>query len=142
MSECQETKKVKTTEKGSGRTITKYVRICGLAAVEGSDRCPRHKAIRDAKAQSESDKVLSDHLKRNVSFKGQGLPKTRAELLQRGYLYVGNKLCDSPGCRAPIEMWRTPNQKIAPFNPMPEMESHAQSHYATCNRAADFRRPS
>ena len=142
MAECQEMKKQKSVERGSGRIITKHVRVCGLMAVEGSDYCPRHKAIHDAKEQAASDKVMKDHLNRNVSFKGQGLPKTRAEMITRGYQYMGNKLCDSPACRKPIELWRTPNMKVAPFNPMPDVDSHAQSHYATCNRASDFRRAS
>ena len=140
MQECQKTKKVRTAEKGSGRTITKYVRICGLAAAEGSDLCPRHKAMKEAEEQAAGAKELQAYIDRNVSAKGQGMPQTRAELIKRGYQFVGNKTCSAIECKKPIELWRTPNQRLAPFNPMPDIDSHAQSHYATCAKAQDFRR--
>jgi hypothetical protein len=140
--ECQETKKVRSIEKGSGRIMKKVVRICGLEAEAGSDRCPRHKALAEAKLEKDTAKDREAHLNRNVVHKGQGLPQTRAELIRRGYQYVGNKTCSAPECGKPIELWRTPNQVKAPYNPMPDETSHAQSHYATCPRAQQFRRAS
>jgi hypothetical protein len=142
MAQCQETKKQRSIEKGSGRTITKHVKICGLEAAPGSDFCPRHKFMHDLKDQEGRAKDLAAHLNRNVSHKGEGLPQTRAELIRRGYQFVGNKTCASIECKRPIELWRTPNNRLAPFNPMPEADSHAQSHYATCVRADAFRRAS
>lgn len=135
---CQATKRTRVTEKGSGRVTMKDVQICGLEAEAGSELCPRHKFLLGVKQQEE----LNAHLNRNVSHKGQGLPQTRAELIRRGYQYVGNKICNSTACKKPIELWRTPNQHLAPYNPMPDADSHAQSHYVTCARADAFRRAS
>lgn len=137
--ECQAMKKVWLTGKGGCR-YSNYVRICGLAAEEGSDLCPRHKFMRDQKAQADTEKERQAHLNRNVHHTGQGLPRTRHELLARGYQYIGNKECG--GCGKPIELWRTPNQKTSPYDPMPQIDSHATSHFATCTRASSFRRAS
>jgi hypothetical protein len=139
---CQETKKQRSIEKGSGRVMTKFVPICGLEAEDGSDRCPRHKFLCDQKAEADTAKDREAHLRRNVEHKGEGLPQTRAELIRRGYQFVGTKTCTAVACGKRIELWRTPNQAIAPYNPMDDENSHAQSHYATCPRAQSFRRAS
>ena len=140
MSECQATKKVWSVEKGSGRRISKFVRICGMAAEEGSDLCPRHKFLRGMEVEKQTEKDRQAHLERSVKHSGHGLPKTRAELLARGYQYIGNRECT--GCGAAIELWRTPNQRTAPYDPMPQIDSHATSHFATCTKASQFRRAS
>lgn len=68
------------------------------------------------------------------------LPSMRFQLIERGYQYIGNRDCY--GCHKPIEMWKNPQGNRVPFNPMPEYNSHVQSHFATCSRASDFRRAS
>jgi hypothetical protein len=65
-------------------------------------------------------------------------PQTRAELKLAGYDYIGNKTCP---CGAAMELWDTPNGKTMPMNPMETDESEAVSHWATCSKAAQFRRP-
>lgn len=139
MAQCQATKKVKTRDR-YGSAITKYVRICGLEAEGGSDLCPRHKYLRELELERTTEKERQAHLDRNVKHAGQGLPKTRHELLARGYQFLGNRDCT--GCGRPIELWRTPNQHTAPYDPMPQIDSHATSHFATCSRASQFRRAS
>lgn len=139
MARCEEMKRVSFREKG-GRVGKKWQRICGLEAKPGSKYCPRHDFLHTVQAEAQTAKDREAHLRRNVSHKGEGLPQTRAELIRRGYQYVGTKTCTAVECGKRIELWRTPNQATAPYNPMPDENSHAQSHYATCTRAAQFRR--
>lgn len=39
-----------------------------------------------------------------------------------------------------MELWHTPNNQTLPMNPMHDDEAKAESHFATCPRAAQFRR--
>jgi hypothetical protein len=140
MAQCEETKKVRSIEKGSGRIVSKYVPICALEAETGGKYCPRHAFLNGVKAEADRAKDVQAHINHNVSQRGQGMPKTRAELIERGYQFTGTKECYS--CGAPIEWWRTPNERSAPYNPMPELTSHATSHFATCKHAAQHRKAS
>lgn len=65
-------------------------------------------------------------------------PATRQELKFSGYDYHGKKTCP---CGATMELWHTPRGAIMPMNPMPSDDSPAESHWATCPRAQQFRRP-
>jgi hypothetical protein len=107
---------------------------CGLLAAENSEYCPRHRFLHAIAAEKRRDKEIAQREKKGYS----GLPKTREEMLRRGYEYRGTEKCR--GCSRVIEMWLTPNARIAPYDPMPELQSHSVSHFATCSRAASFRR--
>jgi hypothetical protein len=65
-------------------------------------------------------------------------PATRFELKQAGYDFIATKTCP---CGAAMELWDTPNGKTMPINPMENDESAAVSHWATCSKAQQFRRP-
>jgi hypothetical protein len=58
-------------------------------------------------------------------------------MIEAGYKYLTNKTCP---CGAPMELWLTPKDATMPMNPMPEADSKAESHFATCVKAAQFRR--
>lgn len=66
-------------------------------------------------------------------------PPNRRELKLEGYDYHGQKTCP---CGQTIELWHTPNDKTMPMDPMPDDESPAVSHWATCVKAQQFRRNS
>lgn len=107
---------------------------CGLAAESGSDFCPRHKFLNEIAAEQRRDKELEKQ--RKLREGTGGFPQTREQLLRRGYAYHGCRDCKD--CAKPIEWWKTPVGKMAPFDPMPDLSSHCTSHFATCTRA--FRR--
>ena len=65
-------------------------------------------------------------------------PATKEAMMRAGYTYSVNKVCP---CGAAMELWETPAGKLMPMNPMPEEESPAVSHWATCEKATQFRRP-
>ena len=65
-------------------------------------------------------------------------PKTFAELTQAKYKFDNHAKCR--GCHKDIEWWITPTGKKMPFNLMPDIESPAVSHFATCPDAEEFRR--
>jgi hypothetical protein len=64
-------------------------------------------------------------------------PATRREMIETGYKYLANKMCP---CGARMELWSTPKNQTLPMNPMEKDEDKAESHFATCPRAAQFRR--
>jgi hypothetical protein len=62
-------------------------------------------------------------------------PKSRQEMLDRGWTNLGAKICAGRGCGARIEMWQHPETKNSvPMN----AEGEFISHFATCPRAIDF----
>ena len=65
-------------------------------------------------------------------------PPTRRELKQAGYDFIAHKTCP---CGAAMELWHTPQDKMMPMNPMADDDSKAESHWATCEKAQQFRRP-
>ena len=107
---------------------------CQLLTQDGSKYCPRHTFLHNVAAEKKRDKELA------MRDGKRGLPADRAEMLRRGYVYTGNRACTESTCKKPIEWWRTPNGKMAPYDPMPDEASHSRSHYASCTRAASFRR--
>jgi hypothetical protein len=64
-------------------------------------------------------------------------PETRGKLKEAGYKYLGNKICP---CGASMELWLTPNNATMPMNTMREDDDKAESHFASCPLAAQFRR--
>jgi hypothetical protein len=64
-------------------------------------------------------------------------PATRAEMILAGYIFLTNKTCP---CGAVMELWQTPKDKTMPMDVMPDTSSPAVSHWATCPKAAQFRR--
>jgi hypothetical protein len=100
--------------------------------------CPRHTFLANIKKLEEDTKDREKHAQR-IAATG-GAPQTRAELLERGYQFTGSSDCYS--CHVHIEWWRTPMGRSAPYNPMPELNSHAKSHFATCTHAAQHRKAS
>jgi hypothetical protein len=64
-------------------------------------------------------------------------PATRQALVEAGYTFMANKVCP---CGSRMELWHTPKDQTIPMNPMPEAESKAESHFATCPKAVQFRR--
>jgi len=39
-----------------------------------------------------------------------------------------------------MELWHTPTDQIIPMNPMSNDDAKAESHFATCPKAQQFRR--
>ena len=64
-------------------------------------------------------------------------PANRDEMIEQGYTYATMKLCP---CGASMELWNIPNGGLMPMNPMPDADSPAISHFATCEKATQFRR--
>jgi hypothetical protein len=64
-------------------------------------------------------------------------PATRKELKEAGYDFLAMKTCP---CGASIELWHTPTDQTMPMNVMENDDSKAESHWATCPKAAQFRR--
>lgn len=64
-------------------------------------------------------------------------PATRRLLKEAGYTFETNKTCP---CGAPMELWRTPKDQLLPMDPMSDDDSKAESHFATCPKAQQFRR--
>jgi hypothetical protein len=65
-------------------------------------------------------------------------PATLAELEQAGYKRGARTTCS--GCFAPMEFWFTPGGNRIPMDPMEGPDSKAVSHFATCPKAAQFRK--
>jgi len=59
--------------------------------------------------------------------------KTREDLIAAGYKHEGSSRCN--GCGAEMEWWLTPKGKRMPVDP-----GTGESHFATCPKAAQFRR--
>ena len=64
-------------------------------------------------------------------------PATKRLLIEAGYNFVTIKNCP---CGEPMELWHTPKDQTIPMNPMPDDDAKAESHFATCVKAAQFRR--
>jgi hypothetical protein len=64
-------------------------------------------------------------------------PETRRLLKEAGYKFETNKTCP---CGAAMELWRTPKDQLMPMNPMSDDDAKAESHFATCPKAVQFRR--
>ena len=103
--------------------------MCKVLPALGKDMCPRHEFLSKANADLQLEKQRKALLGRN--YHGPRA-NTRRELIAAGYQYIGNDTC---ACGEPLEWWRTPNQKKAPFDPMATVDSAARSHFAKCNRA-------
>ena len=112
--------------------------LCGLVPQQGSVYCPRHTFLHNISAAAARDKEYARQEERRSTT--SGLPRTRAQLIERGYQFTGNKECYA--CGKPIEWWKTPASRPSPWDPMPEIDSHAVSHFATCERTERFRRAS
>jgi hypothetical protein len=65
-------------------------------------------------------------------------PATKKLMIEAGYKYLANKTCP---CGASMELWLTPKDATMPMNPMRDDDDKAESHFATCPKAAQFRRP-
>ena len=104
---------------------------CALLPEVGRDMCPRHAMMAAFKQQKKDQE--------DAAKAGFGrVPKSRSEMAPLDYRFAGSGQCKH--CAAHIEWWKTPAGKNAPYNPMPELNSAAVSHFATCPRAAEFRR--
>lgn len=64
-------------------------------------------------------------------------PGTKAEMIEAGYEYVTDKVCP---CGAPMQLWKTPNERVLPMNPMKDDADPAVSHFSDCPMAVQFRR--
>jgi hypothetical protein len=64
-------------------------------------------------------------------------PATKRLLIEAGYQYLTDKTCP---CGARMELWRTPNGMSIPMNPMDSPDAEAESHFASCPKAEQFRR--
>jgi hypothetical protein len=64
-------------------------------------------------------------------------PETRGLLKQAGYDFMTVKTCP---CGEKMELWHTPNDQVIPMNPMAGDDDKAESHFATCVKAAQFRK--
>lgn len=107
--------------------------LCKTMCQPGFDMCPRHKFITDARAEVKDKKEGA-----KARAIGKALPNTRRALITLGYGFRGNNNCRD--CQEPMEWWKTPAGKMAPYNPMPDEDSPALSHFATCKFAANFRK--
>ena len=65
-------------------------------------------------------------------------PTTRKSLEEAGYEHTSNAHCR--GCGAAMEFWSTPHGRSMPMDLMPQEDSPAISHFATCPEAPRFRR--
>ncbi len=116
----------------------KVVESCHLLAQEGGEMCPRHGFLYNIAMQAEQQK---DELKR-LKVAEMGIsknPRTRLQLCEAGYIFQGSDTCR---CGKRIEWWRTPKLRNAPYNPMPEPNSAAMSHFVTCTERSIFRKAS
>ena len=67
-------------------------------------------------------------------------PKTRDELKAAGYKFEDTATCRGPRCRADIEFWRTPQDKLMPIDFMPNGDSPATPHWGTCKDREAFKK--
>ncbi len=114
------------------------VESCHLLAQDGGELCPRHGFLYNIAMQEEQQR---DELRR-LKVSEMGVSKharTRLQLCQAGYVFQGSDVCS---CGKRIEWWLTPNRRNAPYNPMPEPNSAALSHFATCSEKSRFRKAS
>lgn len=64
-------------------------------------------------------------------------PKTKEAMMRAGYTFATMKVCP---CGERMELWTTPTGSLMPMNIMADEESEAISHFATCEKATQFRR--
>ena len=64
-------------------------------------------------------------------------PETKRLLKEAGYDFLAHKICP---CGSAMELWHTPKDQVIPMNPMPDDDAKAESHFATCPKAQQFRR--
>lgn len=64
-------------------------------------------------------------------------PETRQRLKESGYDFITTKQCP---CGSTMELWHTPKDQIIPMDPMNDDQDKAVSHWATCSKAAQFRK--
>lgn len=112
---------------------------CKMLPEPGTEYCPRHGFLIQAQSEERARKAEAKSLSKAHGIDGK-LPRNREFLLRGDYSFRGNGSCS--GCAEPVEWWKTPNKRMAPFNPMPEIYSPAVSHFATCKEAGKFRRAS
>jgi hypothetical protein len=110
--------------------------FCHTMVQAGTEYCPRHGMMQAAREKKKVDKEWAKRVNRQAPAKVT--TNTRRGMIEAGYQYIGNNTCRS--CDKPIEWWLTPNQRNAPYDPMPGEESVARSHFATCTRAMDHRK--
>jgi hypothetical protein len=65
-------------------------------------------------------------------------PANKYELLRANYR-LSNPRATCKGCNAPIEWWKTSNNRSIPMNPMNGDYAPAVSHRTTCPNAKDFK---
>lgn len=65
-------------------------------------------------------------------------PKNRVFMVAAGYKPLPSGNCR--GCNHVIEFWQTPAGKQIPMNPMENDDTPAITHFATCSKAAEFRK--
>jgi hypothetical protein len=65
-------------------------------------------------------------------------PKDRAAMITAGYKKLSTFVCR--GCGEEMEFWYTPQGKNIPMNAMPNDDSEALSHFATCPEAKRFKK--
>jgi len=65
-------------------------------------------------------------------------PSTLFALEQSGYRRECYSRCK--GCERPMEWWETPGGKRIPMDPMVQPGDAAVAHFATCPKAAEFRK--
>ena len=109
--------------------------VCTTMPDAGEELCPRHKFLSEQTVQAKGKKAAT-----KAAALGRALPNTRRALITLGYGFRGNAPCRD--CREPMEWWKTPMGKMAPYNSMPEEDSPAISHFATCVHAQNFRKVS
>lgn len=114
---------------------TAPVITCKTLAQTGSSMCPRHTFLTNIKLEEDRVRELSKLQKKQQN---QVQENTRIGLLKRGYEFKGSANCK--GCGLHIEWWKTPKGFNAPYDPMPDENSKAVSHHATCKNPAAWRR--
>jgi hypothetical protein len=65
-------------------------------------------------------------------------PKTYADLISAGFKF--SKFGTCAGCHARVEWWHTSSGTLMPMNEMPDGNSEAVTHFATCPYAKSFRK--
>jgi hypothetical protein len=87
-----------------------------------------------AAQKAANDLIREWHLRRPV----MPFPKTRDEMEKAGYTRDIYTRCK--GCQQSIEFWITPAGRKIPMDFMRDPETPAISHFATCPKAAQFRK--
>lgn len=64
-----------------------------------------------------------------------GFPKTKEQLIAKGYRLERQSVCRGPNCGQMIEWWTTPNGKFVPLNP-----KTYQPHWSNCPDSGQLRK--